>query len=259
MLPALAPAALLVARLFDEALPPRSAWARGLVANAWGALAVMILSAAWVLYAFFVQHAYPELAPLGGYVVLLAVLLGAGAAAGLAGLIRRRGWLIGALAAPVLVAALLMMATLPDVSDVVSWEGPGKFFSAEIAQRWSEGDRLVFYRGASHSTSFYLRRRPIFAGCDVDVRFMTPEELDGWFVGGEPVAALRWVFDEAEADGRRVFCTAPAEEYTKLVERRDAPPTRLLAVRHDSVLFSDRPDDEAGSVGDAAAPEEPAQ
>lgn len=259
MLPALAPAALLVARLFDEALPPRSGWARGLVANAWGAVAVLAFSGALVLEVFFVQRAYAELAPLGGYIVLLAVLLGAGAAAGLAALLLRRGWLlVGGLAAPVPVAVLLTMTTLPDVSGLVSWEGPGKFFSAEIGRRWSEGDRLVFYRGVSHSTSFYLRERPVFVACNVDVRFMAPEEYAGWVFEGKDAAALLGALSErAHAEGHRLFCTALAEEYAALVKQPDAPPTWRLAVRHNSVLFSDRPDEAAGSVGGATAEEPP--
>jgi 4-amino-4-deoxy-L-arabinose transferase-like glycosyltransferase len=258
VLPALPAAALLVGHSLGEATAARRAWARGFLVNAWVALAGMVLFAAWVLVVFFARRAYPELAALGGYVVLLASLVGVGAVVALLGLARRARWLlVGGLAAPVPLAVLVLLATMPDVSDVVSWEAPGKHIAEAIAARMGENDRLVFYRSTSHATSFYLRARPVLVACEIDVRFMSPDELEGWVLRGEPVEALRGLFERAGAENRRLFCVALEKDYADLVEHPDAPPTYLLAERHRTVLFSNRPD---ASVGDGLAPaEQPAE
>ena len=256
MLPALAPAALLVGRLFDQAMAARAEWAKGFAANVWVALAGMALFAGWVLFAFFAHRAYPELAALRGYVVLFSALIGVGAVVAVLGLRGRVQWLlVGGLAAPVPIAVLVLLATMPDVSGTVSWEAAGKYLADEIAVRMGERDHLVFYRSISHSTSFYMRARPILVSCDVDVRFMGPEEYEEWLLDGEPPAVLNDLFDRAAAEDRRLFCTALKKDYTDLVERPGAPRTYFLAERHRTVLFSNRPDKRAGSsVGDTPAP-----
>ncbi len=259
LLPALGPAALLVGRLLDEATQKGDAWVKGFAANVWVAAAGMVVFAVWVVLVFFVRRSYPALKALGGYVVLFAVLLAAGAVVAAFSLRWRRRWrwlALAGLAVPVPVAALVLLATMPDVSGTVSWEAAGKHFAGVIAPRMEHGDRLVFYRSTSHSTSFYLRARPVFVSCDVDVRFMAPEEYAGWVLDGdEPERVLGRLFERAAAEGRRLLCVALQEDYEELVGSAGAPRMYVLSKRHKFVLFSNRPDTPVrGSVGDGAAP-----
>lgn len=245
LLPALGPAALLVGRLLDEAMPERGTWSKGFAANVWVAAAGMLLFAGWVVFVFFVRRAYPELGALGGYAAAFAGLLVVGAVAVVAGFRRRRWWLaIAGLAGPVPVAVLVLLATMPDMSGTVSWEAAGKHFAEVIAARTEARDRLVFYRSTSHSTSFYLRARPVFVACDVDVRFMEPAEYAGWVLDGEePAGVLEGLFERAEAAGRRLFCVTLKEDYEELAGRPGAPQTYVLGERHKFVLFSNRVDE----------------
>lgn len=246
MLPGLPAAAILAGRLFDDEMAPGSRWGRGFAANAWVAVAAMGCFVLWLFVVFFVRGAHPDLSTLKGYVVLLLGLVGVGAMLAAVALVRRLRWLlIGAFALPVPVAVLVMLATMPDMSADVSWEAAGKHMAEVIAPRMDEGDRLVFYRSVSHATSFYGRTRPIYLACGVDVQFMTPDEYAGWVLEGDPVAVLKGFFERADADGTRVFCTALRRDYDELLETADAPQTYLLAERHRTVLFSNRPDEGA--------------
>ncbi len=263
MLPALPAGALLVGRLLDEEIRRVGAWSRGLAANVWVAVAAMGCFVTWLFVVFFVRETHPELGTLKEYVVLLMVLVGVGAFAVVGALLRRLRWLlVTGFALPVPVAVLVMLATMPDMSANVSWEASGKHMADVIAPRMNEGDRLVFYRSVSHATSFSLRARPIHVACEVDVRFMKTAEYAAWVLEGDPVEVLRRVFERADDENARVFCTAQRADYDDLVETPDAPRTYLLAERHRTVLFSNRPDQDGGaaSVGNGlAAPEQPVE
>lgn len=263
MLPAVPAAAVLVGRLLDEGLAPAGHWRRGFAANVWVAVAAMGCFVLLFFVVFFVRGAHPELSALKGYVVLLMALVSLAAMLAAVALVRRLSWsLVGALALPVPAAVLVMLATMPDMSANVSWEASGKHMAEAIAPRMREGDRLVFYRSVSHSTSFYGRMRPIYLACRVDVHFMAPDEYEGWAREGDPVAVLKGLFERADADGTRLFCTALRRDYDELLGTAGAPQTYLLAERHKTVLFSNRPDRDgrAASVGNGLpSPEQTAE
>jgi 4-amino-4-deoxy-L-arabinose transferase-like glycosyltransferase len=261
MLPALPAGALLVGWLLDKEMRQAGKWRVGFAADAWAGVTAMACFIAWLLVVFFVREGYPALKALERHVLLFTVLVGVGAFAVVAALLRRVRWLlVTGFAAPVPLCVLVMLATMPDMSSHVSWEASGKRMADVIAPRLNEGDRLVFYRSVSHATSFYLRARPIHVACDVDVRFMEAKEYAGWVFEGDPVDALKGVFERAEDSGARLFCTAQRDDYRALVETPGAPRTYELAERHRTVLFSNRPDRDGGarSVRDGLPPAEQA-
>lgn len=252
LVPALPAAALLVGRLLDEAMFARDAWAQSFRVNVWVALVGMLLFAGW---AVLLRRANAKLAMLDGHVMLLGTLLVCGALVTGIGLQRRRPWaLVAGLAAPVWLAMVILFQTMPDMSGTISWEAEGKFFAEAIAARRSEGNRLVFYKNTSHSTSFYLRERPIFVACNVDLRFMGPAEYEGWVLdGNEGAAVLKKLFDKVGAAQQRFFCMTQKSHYESLLKNLNAPEVFCLATHYKFVLFSNRPDKPAqASVGGGA-------
>ena len=258
LVPALPAAALLVGWLLDEATGTRDAWAKGFRVNVWLALVGMLLFAGW---AVLLRRANAKLALLDAHVMLLGGLLGCGALVAGLGLRRRRPWvLVGGLAAPIWLGMVIFFQTMPAISGTINWEGEGKFFARAIAAKRTEGDRLVFYKDTSHSTSFYLRERPILVACNVDLQFMEPAEYEGWVLDGDEGAdALARLFEEAKTRQNRLFCVTQQSDYESLVENPGAPQTFLLAEHYKFVLFSNWADKSLGDSvgGGAAAAEEP--